>query len=324
MNGERMACMYLLQRASLEGVSSETILEDMQLPIDFFEAASSHSIAEVLPKVMLSASRLGKKQHFGFEAAQHLHPCLLGPCGLAATHAPTLAEMFSTFVEFGNQLATWYQLESKPGTKNTTWTLHLLDSCDEDAAEHVAVAWAAAMTTFGRLAVGGDFQAERVSLIQSPPVKVQLLEGFLRCPITFDAQHNQMAISTDSLNKESLLSDAVLYDQLAFAASALKRQLDDSSIVDAVEQAIRLGSFDLPDISLALGMTERTVQRRLKDEGTTFQDRLDAVRLRMADTYLRLPSLTIEEIAVRIGFSGDKAFRAAYRRWTGRSPRETD
>ncbi len=85
---------------------------------------------------------------------------------------------------------------------------------------------------------------------------------------------------------------------------------------------IHQGVFDLPDVARVLALTERTLQRRLSKEQTTFQYQLDSVREEMAEAYLRLPSLTVEEIAIRLGFNGDKAFRTAYRRWTGRSPRE--
>lgn len=316
-----MACMYLLQRAALKGVSAEAILDDMQLPVDFFDTASNSSTAQVLPQVLLSGIRLTADRQFGFEAAKQLHPCLLGSCGLAATHAPTLSVMLDSFAEFGNQLATWYQIDSQSVSGQTTWTLHLGESCDEPAAEYLAIAWATAMTAFGRLAIGEEFVAERISFIQGLPHEAELLQDYFRCPLDYGAESNQLAIPSGFLQKKSRLFDAILFDQLSFAASALKRQMTSSSITDAVDQAIRLGSFDLPDIARALGMTERTVQRRLKDEGTTFQHRLDTVRLGMADTYLCLPSLTVEEIAIRLGFSSDKAFRNAYRRWTGRSPR---
>jgi len=69
-------------------------------------------------------------------------------------------------------------------------------------------------------------------------------------------------------------------------------------------------------------MSERTLQRRLKDEGTTFAVLVDEVRTDLARMYLADDRLAVYEVAFLLGFSEPSAFNRAFKRWLGTSPRE--
>jgi len=69
-----------------------------------------------------------------------------------------------------------------------------------------------------------------------------------------------------------------------------------------------------------LGMSERSLHRRLADEGASFRRIRDDVQLRAAIEYLRDTELTVEAIAESLGFSDAANFRRAFRRWTGKPP----
>ena len=67
-------------------------------------------------------------------------------------------------------------------------------------------------------------------------------------------------------------------------------------------------------------MSDRTLRRRLKDEGTTFDALLDELRRAMTQHYLEYPDMSLEQIALMVGYSEASAFRRAFRRWYGTSP----
>ncbi|HWO08502.1 MAG TPA: helix-turn-helix transcriptional regulator, partial [Polyangiaceae bacterium] len=75
-------------------------------------------------------------------------------------------------------------------------------------------------------------------------------------------------------------------------------------------------------IARRLGLGERTLQRRLRDEGTSFAALLDEARAELARSYLGDSKLAIFEVAYLLGYSEPSAFNRAFRRWTGKSPRE--
>jgi AraC-like DNA-binding protein len=81
------------------------------------------------------------------------------------------------------------------------------------------------------------------------------------------------------------------------------------------------GDTDVAHVARRLGMSVRTLQRRLAVEDTTFQAVLDDTRKEIANELLTAPDARVKEVSRALGFSDTRAFRRAFRRWTGRSPR---
>ncbi|MBO9399150.1 helix-turn-helix domain-containing protein [Shimia sp. R9_2] len=89
-------------------------------------------------------------------------------------------------------------------------------------------------------------------------------------------------------------------------------------------ELIRRASFDanMDQISHNIGLTSRTLRRLLKRENTTFSDILASTRLEVAQKYLRDAELSTQEIAFVLGFSDAASFHRAFRRWTGKTPKQ--
>jgi AraC-like DNA-binding protein len=83
------------------------------------------------------------------------------------------------------------------------------------------------------------------------------------------------------------------------------------------------GPLDIASIARRLGISDRTLQRRLSDEDTRFEAIIDAVRLELAQALLEDRQRSIAEIATACGFTETSSFSRAYRRWTGSSPRSS-
>jgi AraC-like DNA-binding protein len=80
------------------------------------------------------------------------------------------------------------------------------------------------------------------------------------------------------------------------------------------------GFRDLEEVAKRLGMSTRTLKRRLADQGTTFSHVLDELRRQRALLLLANRELSINEIAGRLGYTEAANFTRAFRRWTGRTP----
>ena len=76
------------------------------------------------------------------------------------------------------------------------------------------------------------------------------------------------------------------------------------------------------EIARQLGMSQRTFARRLASEGLTFRELLETLREKLARKYLSDPALPISEIAWLLGYQEVSAFTHAFKRWTGKTPRE--
>ena len=84
---------------------------------------------------------------------------------------------------------------------------------------------------------------------------------------------------------------------------------------------LRADEGHIEHVAKQLGMTARNLQRRLKDDGTSFQTVREDVRRELAKRYLD-DRLAISEISFLLGFSEPSAFFRAFKRWTGMTPIE--
>ena len=106
-------------------------------------------------------------------------------------------------------------------------------------------------------------------------------------------------------------------------ANATATRTDDTTLV-ALRGALYAGLFrnDVSgdDVARHMHLHRRTLNRRLKEAGTTFRQVLDQVRFELAQEMLSDTSLHIAEIAARLGYRMPSTFTRAFRRWSGSSP----
>jgi AraC-like DNA-binding protein len=89
-----------------------------------------------------------------------------------------------------------------------------------------------------------------------------------------------------------------------------------------VTEALPSGKPNLKQIGEHLGMSNRTLKRRLADHGIAFRDLVQGIQRELSIQLLRTTEQSIGEIAFQTGFSEQSAFNRAFKRWTGTSPTE--
>lgn len=113
-----------------------------------------------------------------------------------------------------------------------------------------------------------------------------------------------------------------------FFEPSLRQRLADldqaASMVERVRsallEAIPAGEVSMQSISRKLAVSVRTLQRRLQDEGTSFQQTLDALRQSLAQHYLHNTEMSSAEISFLLGFEDSNSFARAFQSWTGKTP----
>ena len=100
------------------------------------------------------------------------------------------------------------------------------------------------------------------------------------------------------------------------------RQQGTSPLIEELHRVLRprLAEVNLADVARELGMSERTLQRRLRDAGTSFQTELNTVQVRVAQTLLLDPNMKITSVAVEVGCASLQHFSSLFRKVTGETP----
>ncbi len=110
--------------------------------------------------------------------------------------------------------------------------------------------------------------------------------------------------------------------ELADAKPPSEAQLVVDGVRRMVERSWGDGEFDQASFARQLGISQRTMQRRLKEAGTSFRELLDEMRRERAIILLSTPSLTLTEIAMQLGYGQVSSLNRAVKRWTDKTPGE--
>jgi len=108
----------------------------------------------------------------------------------------------------------------------------------------------------------------------------------------------------------------------AFTAERPQTRCFRREVEDAVEPLLGASEVSIDRVARNLGMSRGTLYRRLKAEGITFEEILEAKRRSLAIRYLGLNRISVKAAAYKLGFSDPAAFSRAFKRWTGVSPSE--
>lgn len=171
-----------------------------------------------------------------------------------------------------------------------------------------------------------DIQLKHATFRHSRNTDLDVIQKYLGCRAQFGASENSFTFTPFDLARPLVTADNELYAVLTqYADEVLQRKARVASdlIVD-VERAIadRLSSGDANQnsVSRALGMSPRTLARRLAEEKTTFFQTVEDLRKSLAVSYLKDSDLSLGEIAFLLGYSGLSSFSEAFKRWTGCPP----
>ncbi len=174
---------------------------------------------------------------------------------------------------------------------------------------------------------GQTLRATRVDFQHPCPADPQVYERWFGAPVRFCAEHTQLVLPRAALGFNLRTTDPALLEILSRHARDLQGALPSGSLLaeqvrSALQRGLRNNQCSVEDVAKELGLTPRSLQRRLKDEGHGFKELRDEVRSALARRYLE-SGLSAAEISFLLGFSEPSAFFRAFRRWTGVSPLES-
>jgi len=259
---------------------------------------------------------------FGLKAADCWHPSDLHALGYAWLASKTLRTALGRLSRYARIV-----------TDMDDFILHenedILSVIIENRGLSPEILWAADITmavllSMCRFNYGDKLIPESVQFIHPEPDCASEYYRFFRCPVRFNARENRINLFKEDADlplaganaKLAQVNDQIMIEYLA--------QLDRNDVVQQVKSAIirQLPSGNVTDSTVASSLyrNERTLQRQLRKEGTTFKTLLNEIRGELADKYIRDSHLSLTEVSFLLGFSEMSSFSRAFRRWTGKSP----
>jgi len=170
------------------------------------------------------------------------------------------------------------------------------------------------------------FRSSAVRLTRPPPRAPTRHAALLGAPVTFGCSAAGLEIPLAAWKAPMRRADPALQETLRQLASRLELGSEADDLELALRARLRTllpeGQADAAAVARTMGLSERTLARRLQERGTTWRGVLDAFRRAEAERLLAAGQLPLSEVAYRLGFSDQTAWNRAFKRWTGMSPTE--
>lgn len=182
----------------------------------------------------------------------------------------------------------------------------------------------ATLVELGRRGSGRRIVPRGVELTRPGPV-TPAHAAYFDGPIRTGAARDRLILDRADLDRPFPGHNPELLALLTPALAAALGELDaHASIADQVRMVLRRslpsGRPDIGDVARQMGLSERTLQRRITGEGTSFRALLDDARADMGRTLLADPANGIDEVACLLGYQDTSSFYRAFREWEGVTP----
>jgi AraC-like DNA-binding protein len=261
---------------------------------------------------------------FGLEVAQAWHPTTFHALGYSALASETLREALQRVARYSRVVTTGARIELTEEGGEVMVKFAGTPSPEQLVPASVD-AGTASIAILCREARGERIDPVRVKYGHADSACSERLEAFFGCKVEFGTTENGIAFRSADLDDHLPTANPVLLrvnDQLLTEYMA---HLDRSEIPLQVQaklvQTLPAGAMTETAMARALNLSQRSLQRKLSERGTTFRQVVDETRKQLAEQYLKDSMLSVSEIAYLLGFAEVSSFSRAFRRWTGQAPR---
>jgi AraC-like DNA-binding protein len=262
---------------------------------------------------------------FGLLAAEQVTPGTLHGLGLSFMVSDTVLDALHRLARFAHVLSTGVELKIVEREEFCDLEFHTTEYARDDVLHYTSLDFGMGLVmVMCRMTLGEYISPLRVDTTRPRPENPDAFVSLLGAKINFDSEWDRITfVRVDIVDKLLTANPELARANDELVESYLANFMDASTsreVVSKIVQQLPDGPPSQKEIAGALNVSNRTLQRKLKDEGTSFVDLLQDTRLKLAQKYLARPDRSVVETAYLLGFSEPSTFSRAFKRWTGLAP----
>jgi AraC-like DNA-binding protein len=320
MSSDAAAIAWYLHRAAPDRVKSAVAWPDAateEAPPDYPHRLPTDEIGALLEQVERYGST-GLASRAGWEGVRNPHTAL----SLLLRSCPTVGALMDRASRFWNTFSSSTHLESRE--RGDRWELVLVDHWKHRPrglqlfTHYIVGALAGSLDAYTH----GAVKPSEVLLPGAPAPGDHEVSEVLGAPVRHGADLARLVLPRAAVDATLRTSDPLV---ASYLETELHRCMDRmrQAITWQVDELIRdnlASGLGMREAAKRLGLSERTLRRRLDEEGTSFRERLDHVR--RARALEMLGHQDVQTVARQLGFVDARSFQRAFRRWTRMTPHE--
>jgi AraC-like DNA-binding protein len=310
--------------------SIELFLQEINLDKSHFDQPSNRIDFQIFNQACHLLQTRFKHANLGITLGQLVTTGHLGPHGFALMTCSNAKEILQQNIRFSALTidAGSNILEHKGNQYIRYWKSNLADGQKLGKLQD-ELHQASYVTLSRHLFNRSDLSPLWVSFQHSQPEDISEYEALFQCPLYFEAEHTAIGFHQDFLNLTVPSSNASIYavmnDLRQQLLKQLGNQLEPSWLAIArktIIESFQLGGVTLEEVARSIGFNSEELKTELNRHDMNFRSLVDDIRQNLAISYVRNPGLSLVEIAFLLGFSEQSAFQRAFKRWTGKTPKE--
>lgn len=314
--------------AASKGASVDELCRTAGITPEFLLKPDEKVAGHLSHKVWRKAEELTEDADIGLHLGEQAHPSSLGLVGFVMLSCETLSEAIEKLIRYTNLLTDGVVGKMRQSGRLAEIEIEITRDRQnlllDDPRQRMESSFAS-VATIARILTGKPLPIREMQFIHPRPANISEHRRIFNAPILFNQPTSKMIFAAEALNYQVLLANRDLLPAFEAQAEQILRELDNQETRSnqVQRQIIKKLSGEVPnisDVARELGLSERSLQRELAAEKTTFRELLDKTRKELAFNHLKNEKTAVAEIAFLLGFSEPSAFHRSFKRWTGKTP----
>lgn len=318
-----------LAAAEFVGLQREQLLRDAGFSLaDLAAAGGWLSFAQVEPVLRMGIERI-QDPLIGLHISPRINLATLGVLGYAIQTSSTLKDLIETTMRFERLLGDvgTTTLGHEPGVALWQWQGVIMDALvARHTHECILGCWAWQLRLMKQRQPRALLAVRFQHAAPSDLAVVRDTEKFFGCPVHYNQPCSALVLLPAALNAPLTLANPDLHMALEQHAQQLlqERQTQPNLLLQARKvllSELRRGEVPTREsLAAQLGMSGRSLHRKLQEMDSSFRDLLDGVRFELAAEHLRDHSLSVDAVASKLGFQESQSFIRWFKRHAGTTP----
>jgi AraC-like DNA-binding protein len=322
------AAVKFVEAAEALGVTPEALCRAAGLDPSIYEDADNEIPFARLLDLAERGARLTGDDAFGLHVGERNEAKTYGLLGYITINRRTFGEALGSLIRYQRirTKAVEFTLEVGGADAHLAYYYRAADAAPQRRRQE-SEEMLSTMARVGRELTGVDWAPREVHFEHEEPSDTSEHARIFRAPVRFHRPLTKLVFDASLLELPVVSADPTL-------GSLLERQAEEllagsqhhgdfaGRVQEVIKEGLPGGEARVDAVGRRLGLSPRTLQRKLREEGTSFQELLEETQRALAEFYLRKPEVAICEVSYLTGFSQPSAFHRAFRRWTGLTPRE--
>lgn len=305
-------------------LTTQQMLEHVEMKVEDLENNPQGIQSNKLSDIFLYCVETTQNKSLALDIGQSVSYHSLGLLGYLLLNTRTLKEMIEKFAHYQKMVGGYLKFHFSEDDTYYTFTIYINENPYIPVPSYHAEVHLSAILSILTQILGQQVIPSKTRFSQDKVTAIEPYTKLFGDYIYFEKDDNSILFKKDELDIPVKNSNPSMLGYFESQANAILQDLNQTSYYGKVKTIIlkNIGEHDITIefVASQMSLSVRTLQNYLKSENRNFRDAFTAVRMQLADHYLKTTKMDYSSIAFLLGYSESSSFFRAYKKWTKKTP----